>query len=225
MSAKFKGAKEDKGLTKDITGIYDYTAKYPTRVLGIVIGILVVAGVVFGYFTMRNSRMRKAESRLGLVYIMLETGSYQEAADSLLSLTKNFGGTPAGKIAVYMLGHINFLAGRYDEAMQFYKDFIANPVDDSDLVAAAMMGIATCYEEKAQYVEAAKAYEELINRYPNFFRADEAYIAMARCHSASGNDNKAVELYKGFFTKFPNSTLKNRVAVLLSRYGIRGMGG
>lgn len=226
MSAKSirKNGKEDK-FTKDTTGIQAYATKYRGRVLGIVIGVLIIAGVIFGYFTIRKSKISNANARLGLVCIMLETGSYQEAADTLISLTENFKGTPAGKIAVYMLGHINFLAGKYDEAIQFYKDFMTNPVNDSDLIAASIMGIGACYEEKAQYIEAAKTYEELINRYPKFFRADEAYIAMARCHSAAGDDNKAIELYKNFFNKYPYSSLKKRTAVLLSRYGIRGMGG
>ncbi len=214
--------KQDK-LASDIAKIYSYAAENPTKVLVWVAVVVVVVVGVIGYISYTRSIRREAQLRLSLVYIFIDTGSYQEALDTLRSLVTNYGKTKQGKLARYLLGHMYYAFGQLDSAIAAYEEYLSYPDADSDLAAACLLGIGACYEEKSQYDKAIDYYRRVVDGYPDFFRSDEAFASMARCYDVKGEREEAHRLYRQFLERYPESPLRNRVIVLLARMEAAGV--
>ncbi len=208
--------KQDK-LASDIANIYRYASDNPTKILIWVILVVVVAVGIIGYFSYSSSAKKDAQLKLSFVYILMDSGNYQEAMDSLRVVLSTYKNSGQGHVAQYLMGHMYYAFGQLDSAMAAYHDYLVLENPDSDLAAASLMGIASCFEEKSQYDRAIDFYRQLLKDYPDYFRADEAYAAMARCYDVKGDMAKAHEIYSRFLKKYPNSALLNRVTIMLAR--------
>ena len=118
---------------------------------------------------------------------------------------------------MYKRQHLYYAFGQLDSAINTYSEYLQYPDADSDLAAAALLGIAACLEEKSQYDRAIDFYYKVLKEYPEYFRADEAYVGMARCYDIKGDMKRAFELYRDFYKKFPDSPLTSRVTMMLAR--------
>ena len=182
-----------------------------------VIAVVVVIGGALGYYSYTRKTKKDAAEKLGLAYIMLDAGQYNEALDTVKVIIDRYSGTDAAKIAKYLLGHINYAFGYLDSAIMAYEDFLKEENPDSDLAAAALFGIGVCYEDKGQYKKAIEYYQKVLKNYPHFFRADEVLFSIARCYDVMGDLTSAIKYYQEVLDKYPDTQLYQRVAVLLAR--------
>ncbi len=204
-------------FAEEISSVYSYVTENPTKVLMWVIAVVVVVGGALGYYYYHKKTKESAVEKLGLAYIMLEAGQYNEALDTVKVIIDKYSGTDAAKIAKYLLGHINYAFGYLDSAIMAYEDFLKTENPDSDLAAAALFGIGVCYEDKGQYKKAIEYYQKVLDKYPHFFRNDEVLLSIGRCYDVMGNLSKAVEYYKQVVEKYPDTPLYQRASLLLSR--------
>ncbi len=208
--------KKDEFAT-DISKIYGYASENPTRVLIWVILVIVIVGGAIGYYNYKKKREKDARFKIALVYTMMDAGQYNEALDTIKVVLNRYNGTGASDIAKYLLGHLNYAFGYLDSAIIDYENYLKIEHPDSDLAAASLLGIASCYEDKSRYTDAIKYYKRLLDEYPHFFRNDEAMLGIARCYDVSGDFANAISYYQDFLRKYPKSPLRQRAIVLLSR--------
>jgi len=208
--------KKDEFAT-DVAKIYGYASDNPTRILVWVIIVLVVAGGAIGYYSYNKKNKKDAKYKLSLVYTMMDAGQYNEALDTVKVIMGKYNGTQAGDIAKYLFAHLNYAFGYLDSSITAYEDYLAIEHPDSDLAPAALMGIATCYEDKSRYTDAIKYYTQILDKYPNFFHNDEVMLSIGRCYDVSGDFANAIKYYQDFLAKFPESPFQQRAIVLLSR--------
>ena len=204
-------------FAEEISTVYSYVTENPTKVLMWAIIVIVVVGGALGYYSYHKKMKKNATEKLGLVYIMLDAGQYNEALDTVKVIIDRYSGTDAAKIAKYLLGHINYAFGYLDSAITAYEDFLKVENPDSDLAAAALFGIGICYEDKGQYKKAIEYYQKVLKEYPNFFRNDEVMLSIARCYDVMGDFDNAIKYYEELVKKYPDTQLYQRASVLLAR--------
>lgn len=204
-------------FVEEVSSVYKYVTENPTKVLIWVIVVVVVVGGALGYYSYHKKIKQEALEKLGLVYIMLDSGQYNEALDTVKVIIDRYSGTDEAKIAKYLLGHINYAFGYLDSAIMAYEDFLKQENPDSDLAAAALFGIGVCYEDKGQYKKAIEYYKKVLKDYPDFFRADEAMFSIGRCYDVMGDFDNAIKYYEQVLKKYPDTPLYQRVAILLAR--------
>ncbi len=208
--------KHDK-FVDDITKFYRNVRSEPRKAL-IYVGIAVaIVIIILSFLSYRKARKKAAEERLGIAYILLAADQYQASFDTLRSLVNHYGSSPQARDAVYLLGHLYYSMGFLDSAIASYQKFLTFNEPDSDIIAAAIMGLASAYEDKSQIDVASEHYKKILDGYPNFFRADEAMIGIARCFEIKNKPFEAKNMYREFLHRFPNSEHRNRVIVLLTR--------
>ncbi len=208
--------KHDK-FVDDITKFYRNVRNEPRKALiymGIAVAIVII---ILSFFSYKKARIKAAEERLGIAYILLDAGQYQASFDTLRSLVNRYGKSPQARNAVYLLGHLYYSMGFLDSAIATYQKFLTLDEPDSDITAAAIMGLASAYEDKSLIDMASENYKRLLDNYPNFFRTDEAMIGIARCLEIKNKPFEAKNIYREFLHRFPNSEHRNRVIVLLTR--------
>lgn len=208
--------KEDKFLTTMLEG-YKYTQQHSSSVIVIGVIVVVVVVAVWGFFSYRTSREQRALNTLGIAELAYRTQNIAEATDSLKSLTEHYASTKAGREGWFALGHLYYIQGMYDEAITAYENYLKKPLEDDDLKAGAMVGIAACMEEKGEYKTAADKYEEVRTSFPDFFQKQETMLSEARCLEFSGDREKALELYKEFLNDYPDSPHKSRVQISVGK--------
>ncbi len=207
----------------DVSKVYSYVTENPTKALVVFAAVvLVVAGILIGNYLIK-SRNENARLQMALVYTLIDSGNYPEARDSVRTIIDNYGSTKEGYIARYLKAHIFYIYGEQDSAIEAYSAYLKLPKSktDPDLVAAASMGIAACYEDKSHYDEAIAQYTKTYEQYPVFFRADEALLGIARVNDIKGELGAAKTRYEEFLQKFPQSPYFATAKVALSRIEVR----
>lgn len=146
---------------------------------------------------------------------------------TLAVLSKMNGGADVTQNSRIIKAGLLYDLGRYDEAINEYKHFLAD-ADDDALKFVAREGIGYAQEAKAlaeqdqakrtaALDQALKTYEQLQPDEKGFYR-DVALYHQARIKALKGERDAAIALYKQVIEKIPNTPLRgeinNRLAVL-----------
>jgi tetratricopeptide (TPR) repeat protein len=205
-----KELKEDALITKyvQLTSFYEEHRRNISIAITIAV-VLIIASVV--YINNRNASNDHALADLGKVYQYYDNGQYQLAIDGvpernipgLTSIVANYGSTPSGNLAKFYLADAYYKLGKYDDALENFKDF--SPPGQL-LSVSTLSGIADCYEAKGMYAEAAEYFEDAATKYTDDASAPENLNNAARDYGLAGKKDKAIELYKRLKTHFPTSS-------------------
>jgi tetratricopeptide (TPR) repeat protein len=76
------------------------------------------------------------------------------------------------------------------------------PKEPNSKLAEINIDIGNFYLKKRNFSAAIQRYIEAIEYQPN---STQAYDALARAYEKKGDKDKAIETYKGFIKKYPNS--------------------
>ncbi|MBN1756082.1 tetratricopeptide repeat protein [bacterium] len=210
-----KQMKQDRFVSSVFKG-YGYAKKHTNQLITIAIVIVVVVVGLIAFSSYRKSRQNEAVDLLGMGMLAYRQGNYTEARDTLAVLVDRFSGTESGKVGTYYLGHLRLLLGEYDESINNLNSYLANPLDDPDLKAAAQSMLAACYEEKGEFQRAAELYFETYQQYPLYFESSSNMLNAARCYKQVANLEKAEELYRLFLEKYPEAPQKQDVLLNLA---------
>ena len=216
--------KEDALITKYV----QVTTFYENHKKNISIAVTAVVVLVIGwlvYTNNRNANNEQALSDLGKVYSYFDNGQYQVAIDGvpernipgLKSIVDNYGGTTSGNLARFYLANAYHNLGKFDEALQEFKDFSAA---DQVLSVSRLSGIASCYEGKKMFAEAAEYFEDAATKYAKDISAPEYLNDAARDYALAGKKEKAIELYKRLKTQFPTSSFAREVDRYLAQLSV-----
>jgi tetratricopeptide (TPR) repeat protein len=160
------------------------------------------------YVRNRADASEKAHAALGAISSYLDNGQYQTAIDGvpgrniqgLRAIVENFGSSPGGELARFQLASSLQALGKYDEALEHYKDF--SP-PNALLEAGRRAGLGACYEARKEYEDAGAEFEKAAAADAKDPRVPEFIHHAARNYAAAGEKEKAVELWKRLKKSYP----------------------
>jgi TolA-binding protein len=113
--------------------------------------------------------------------------------------------TTSAAISLYSGAEMMVFQNRFDDA--FLKlDTLRRAFPDHSLQDDILYLEAQIYEKKRDYVKAAALYQEIVDKYPQEIRADNALFAMAQLYETKLSDpEKAQAMYEKVFIDYSGS--------------------
>ena len=125
--------------------------------------VIVIAGIVL-LVNKRKANNEIAGVELSKIKSVYNANNFQQAINGdslgiskgLQNLVDEYGSTENGEMAKIMLANSYYSLRDFDKAEKYYKDYSgSNPL----LKVSAAAGLASVYEAKNQFLEAAKQFE------------------------------------------------------------------
>lgn len=206
--------KEDKLVTYYFK-VNDWVNRHALQVIA---GVAVVVVVLLAG-TLWSQKQRRAEGeasvQLAKARIAYDQGDYQQAIELLEDLVSRHPSTRSGTVGLYYLANAYFNVGDYDSAQRNFEAY-KRKGKDAMLKAAAEAGIAACLEQKGEYLEAARIYEETALRYPDHFAAPQYLLDAGRNYALAGNKEDGRRVYKMVVERYPKSVLLSEAETRLA---------
>lgn len=121
----------------------------------------------------------------------------------LLEVADAYGRTPAGNLAKFYVGVAYIKQGKFDDAINYLKDFSAS---DEVLQGKAYALIGDAYLEKGATADAITYYEKASNYRPNKFITPGYLIKLATANEVAGNKEGAIKAYSRIIDKYPSAS-------------------
>jgi tetratricopeptide (TPR) repeat protein len=156
---------------------------------------VLVIGLAWTFIAMHKAQ-EEADANTRFYSIPVDSlGSAAAPSTSLLGVTREYSGTPAGEYAQVLAAKDLFLEGKYPEAFRQFTAFIAN-YPDSTLIPQAKVGLAACLEAEGKANEAIQEYHKIILTYPSEMSiVSPAKLTMARLYEEIGKPQEALSYY------------------------------
>jgi tetratricopeptide (TPR) repeat protein len=196
--------------------LWDWFETYK-RQLGIVGGILAVAGLVI-WFILWQREQKQIDAGTALSQVaasQLEgAGARAEGADAYLKVAKEYPSSVTGARALLLAGGSLFAESKYSDAQPLFERFVRE-YQGSPFMGEALLGIASCLDAQGKTEQAASAYKDLVTRHPNESFVPQAKFALARLYEAQAKPELARDLYQDIERSAPFTSLGNEAGVRL----------
>ena len=161
-----------------------------------------------------GSYATQAVHRLGNLY--RQRYQFREAIAQCQQILKQHPNTRAAGTAAFLIAQYEHTEGKYEKAMDSYKDFLDN-FPSSPYRASAVNSLIRLYTENKHYAEAEKLIVERMQRYP----ADITVLEqLAELYQQQGEHAKALELYRRAIEQNPgNTSIRRKLGTLYVELG------
>ncbi|HKK61705.1 MAG TPA: tetratricopeptide repeat protein [Bacteroidales bacterium] len=209
-----KGLKKE-DLEQDI--LIEYSSRFmyyyennKATVIGGAIGLVLVAGLIIGYFVYSGQQEQEAQNLLGIAEEQLMQGDYQTALygneqDFTLGfeqIANNYPNTNAGNLATYYAAVSDFELGNYESALQRMQNF---DVPDGIMGVAPLSLHAIILSELDRYEEAAEKYIDAADWNENPSTTPYNLMEAAIAFNEAGNTDRAITVVDRVLEEYPNS--------------------
>jgi len=184
-----KALKEDV-LTNTANRALDYATLHRNVVLGVAAGVFAV--VVLGVLWSRDSRVKASASgdQMSQVVLGYANGQFEQALELARGVQTNHGGTEAATMSQYLAGACQLRLGRFAEAEQSLKAYLADSGKAPFYQQAARMALAASLTAQGRPAKAAAIYQEESAKLPEALAA-QAKLDAARAWAAAGSYDQA----------------------------------
>ena len=171
--------------------------------------VLVVAGIVL-LVNKRKANNEIAGVEVSKIKSVYNANNFQQAINGdslgiskgLQYIVDEYGSTENGEMAKLMLANSYYSIRDFDKAEKYYKDYSgSNPL----LKVSAAAGLASVYEAKNQFLEAAKQFEKAANIDKDNPFIDQYLFYAARDYYRADNQAEAKKLFAKLKEDFPKS--------------------
>ncbi len=175
------------------------------------IGLLVLAILGLGINTYLNHIDKAGQSAYNMAYYALhKNADLENNRDNSEDIERLFNRvideyriSKAARLALPQLAYVNFLQGRYEEAIDHYRKFLEEMPNDP-YQSLARMALAVCYEEKGEFEKAIETLALLVSGRDDFFK-QQAMLSMARIYRIMGKEEASDKILKDFTERFESS--------------------
>jgi len=219
-----KELKQDTLITTymKVTRFYDQYKKQIS--IGVTAVIVVVAATMI-FLSNRAKNNDLATAKLAAISQFSDNGQYQMAIDGvpdrnlvgLKQIVEDYGSTPAGDMARFYLADAYYQTGKYQEALEAFKD--CSP-SDALLKASRYAGIAACYEALGKYEDAAGNFESAADKDATDDTISEHLNSAARNYALAGNKSKAVDLLKRIKKNYPTTAAGREADRYITQFSV-----
>jgi tetratricopeptide (TPR) repeat protein len=209
---------DDKLMTLYYKGT-EYYENNKNTVYIIATAVIVVVALVFFYFNYKAKNNETAGIELSKIKTVYSNGLYQQAINGdslgisrgLQYIVDNYGSSENGQLAKVMLGNCYYALRDYDKADKYYKDFSGS----NDIYkAAALAGIASVFEAKNDFPNAAKNYLKASTTSKLVTNNDEYMFYAIKNYSLANDTENLKKTIKELKKDYP----KSKYIAQLNRY-------
>ncbi|MFO7848297.1 MAG: tetratricopeptide repeat protein [Balneolaceae bacterium] len=187
-----------------------YYENNKATVIGGGVGLLLVIGLVIGYFVYSGQQEEEAQNLLGIAEEQMmqgnfETALYGDEADFTLGfnqIAENYSGTSSGNLAKYYAAVAQFELGNYEDALERIEEF---NVPRGILGVAPISLHAILLTETGNYAESAEKYIEAAEWSENSSTTPYNLMEAAIAYREAGNDDRALEVVNRILDEYPGS--------------------
>ena len=197
-------------MNSQLTGASAKIADNKSVITWVVVGILVAAGLVFGYIHfIQNPKNEKAFTAYNKVE-MASMGNDSIAAAQYKEVADKFGGD-AANLASLSAAESFYNEGNYEEAVKYLKKFSSK---DAVLEANAMVLTGDCYVNLQKYDDAISAYQKAVRKADgNPQIVPRVLLKEANVYDEQKKYDKALECYTIIKKDFPDYRLGNGIGI------------
>lgn len=218
LSKSQKHSTEDKMLEYYYKGT-QYFEKNKNRVYTVLTILVVIIAIIFIYFRNQSQQAETAALELSKVKQFYSMDMFSAAINGdslgiskgLQFIVDNYGSTESGQTAKIMLANSYYNLREFDKADKYFKDYSGS---NELFKSASLAGIASVYETKGDWNNAAKYYENASKVSKTVPTNDEyLYYAIRSYFNAKDTDNlnRSIKFLKA---EYP----KSKYIGMLSRY-------
>ena len=179
---------------------------------------LILVFFIFVISVMHLSKKRSessAISEVGIAQLIYESGNITAAISAFEEVLNKYSGTKGAGIATYYIGDYYYKLKNFNEARERFQKYWDDYEDNDILTSSAISGIATCFEEEREYLQAVKYYKRAADKFPDSFVAPRNLIDMGRCYELADMKNEAEKVYKEIIEKYSSSIYVREASILL----------
>ncbi|MBU0983193.1 MAG: tetratricopeptide repeat protein [candidate division Zixibacteria bacterium] len=205
--------KEDQFTTFMLTAKDRLSENWQPIALGVV-GLIAVVALISWYFNSQTAQVGEASEQFANAMRDYSSERYQPALLGFQQIMDNYGGTSEARRAAFLTGRIHLNAREYSEAITFFQKFLREAKKDPMNRAAALGGIAACYEDQANLTEAASYYMQAADEYVDGPAEPDYRFSAVRCLIGAGDlagSGPQVDILK---ERFAGTEQANRAIVL-----------
>jgi len=147
--------------------------------------------------------------------LALKGGNYNATTfTGLEEVAENYGSTPSGKVAEYMVGITLLQQGKYQDAIDHLENFSSN---DVMLSVVAIGAIGDAKMELNEVDEAIKFYQKAADKNANTFTTPIYLKKAALAYESKNEYADALKLYERIQVEYPKSTEARDVEKYIQR--------
>ena len=182
-------------------------------VIGAIAIALVITAVIY-YSESRVAREHEASSKLSRALLDYRNGNFQVAIMGFTQIAEDFEGEYVSKQATFLLSNANLQIRNYPEAIRYYEKYLLSYHDDKLARASCYAGIACCYENQGEYLQAAEKFVKAFDEFPNGPLIGDYLASAMRNYLEVGDTTKARIRFNQINEEFKGTNLANRVTRL-----------
>lgn len=222
--AKKKINEQQDEILLDVTAPISKAEKFfeenKNAILGVVIGIVVIAGSVVGYNKfILQPKEKSAQYELYLAQNLLEVEDFNGALNGdgegigLLEIAREYKSTKSGNLANYYIGVSYLNLGDYKEAIRYLDKFSTK---DEILSVVSTGAIGDAFMELNQPKEALEYYEKAVRGSNNNFVAPIYLDRAGQTAMMLGNNKKALQHYNRLVNEFKEAQEAQEAAKIIA---------
>ncbi|REL37964.1 hypothetical protein DYD21_04935 [Rhodohalobacter sp. SW132] len=209
-----KGLKKE-DLEQDI--LIEYSSRFmyyyeqnKATVIGGVLGVLLVIGLIVGYFVYSGQQEQEAQDLLGIAEEQFMRGNYETAllgdeddfSLGFVQIADNYSRTSAGNLANYYAAVSEMELGNYEDALDRIQRFDV----PSGIMGVAPISLhAIILSELDRYEEAAEMYVRAAEWNENNSTTPLNLLEAAQAYREAGDDTNALRMVNRILDNYPNS--------------------
>jgi tetratricopeptide (TPR) repeat protein len=169
----------------------------------------ILGGAALIYFLSRNEPQKPEADLMHIQAVsLIGMGRMADAQNMLLQLSEKHANTRPGKLSLYYLGVIDYHAGKYDEALNYFTRYLGKDKGDYLLNGSALYAAGCASEGIKEYEKALGYYQKVAaNKTSPFYHL--ALLALGRMDGMLGNKEKARETLKALLELNPTQDIAN----------------
>lgn len=196
-------------------------------VLGGGISLVLIIGLIIGYFFYSSQQEQEAQDLLGVAEQALFQGDYETALNGddeeftlgFAQIADNYSGTDAGNLAHYYAAVSEYELGNYESALSYIESF---DKPRGILGVSPSVFHATVLLEMDQYEEAASLFEQAANWDENDATSPYNLYEAAQAYEEAGLPEEANRVLDQLLQDYPNSQITARAERMKGALVARG---
>jgi tetratricopeptide (TPR) repeat protein len=125
-----------------------------------------------------------------------DSAAFSNAVGMYREITEKYPKSRAATLSFYNMGNIYYNLEELDKSIEAYKAFLERSSDGNVLTSLAYYGLGYCYEEKEDYEEAIKSFENSNSFIVGTHFTVINYSNIARIYEKMKRPEKAMEYYE-----------------------------
>lgn len=196
-------------LQEKLVDVESWFERNPKIVIGVIAGLLIVAGGFFGYRYYIGTQDATAQSEMFQAVRYFEADSLNLALNGdgnnlgFLQIIEDYSGTDAANLANFYAGAIYLKQGKYPLAIFHLEDFSAS---DMLVQARAYSLMGDAYMEQKDFENAARYYDKAASYKPNKEFTPIYLMKAALAYEKLNQSDKAIKAYQTIIDQYWEST-------------------